>query len=98
MMMVIIYGGVAVDPARVAELTAIAAEFQAKCRAEDGCADYTLAWEVAEPNRIRLLEAWETEEAYQAHTGQPHVAEWTELIQAASVGAPTFHRDGVRIA
>jgi quinol monooxygenase YgiN len=93
--MVIIYGGVAVDPDRVPELTDAAVAFQATCRAEPGCVDYTLAWEVAEPNRIRLLEAWETEEAYEAHKGRPHVADWTRLIAGAALGAPAFTRNDV---
>jgi quinol monooxygenase YgiN len=96
--MVIIYGGVTVDPARVPELTEAAVTFQAACRAEEGCADYTLAWEVAEPNRIRLLEAWASEEAYERHKTQPHVAAWTELISGASLGAPAFTRNDVPAA
>jgi quinol monooxygenase YgiN len=96
--MVIIYGGVAVDPARVAELSEAAVTFQQACRAEVGCADYTLAWEVAEPNRIRLLEHWETEEAFEAHKVQPHVLAWTELISGAAIDAPAFTRSDVPAA
>ncbi len=96
--MVIIYGGVAVDPAKVAEVSEAGVAFQAKCRAEDGCLDYTLSWELAEPNRIRLVEAWATEQAYEAHTAQEHVKDWTAFMGRVAVDAPAFTRTDVPAA
>ena len=93
--MVLIYGGVLVAESEVPAVTEKARAFQATCRAEEGCIDYLLSWDVAEPNRIRLVEAWATEEAYQAHKTQPHVQDWTAFITAASAEAPAFSRHDI---
>jgi len=90
--MVLIYGGVLVTESEVASVTEAARAFQATCQAEDGCIDYVLSWDIAQPNRIRLVEAWATEEDYKAHTGQPHVQEWSAFVKAASAEAPAFNR------
>jgi quinol monooxygenase YgiN len=87
---VIVYGGVRVDPAQVAEVSKAAREFESKCRAEAGCIEYILAWHVAEPNRIQLLEAWESEEASETHRAKDHVKEWAAFIASASIEAPVF--------
>ena len=90
--MKMIYGGVLVAESEVPAVTAEARTFQATCQAEEGCVDYYLSWDVAEPNRIRLVEVWATEEAYQTHRTQPHVQKWTEFIQSVSAGTPAFSR------
>jgi quinol monooxygenase YgiN len=88
--MVIVYGGVAVDRAKVEELTAAASAFEAACRSEPGCIEYVLAWRIDEPNRIQLLEVWESEEAWRVHRTREHVLEWAALVAAASLEAPAF--------
>lgn len=90
--MMILYGGVAVDPARIAEVAEEAAAFQAVCRREEGCIDYLLSWDVAEPNRLRLVEAWESEAAWQTHTGQEHVRTWSAFVGGAAIEPPGFRR------
>lgn len=93
--MVIVYGGVRVDPARVEEVTKAARAFQEKCRAEDGCIDYILSWDLTETNRIHLVEAWDSPTAAEVHRTQKHVKEWVSLIQQAAVDAPAFSRHTV---
>ena len=93
--MVLIYGGVLVTESEVPAVTAEARTFQAACRAEEGCVEYLLSWDVAESNRIRLVEAWATEDAYEAHKTQPHVQKWTEFIKAVSAEAPAFTRHDI---
>jgi quinol monooxygenase YgiN len=88
--MLIVYGGVQVDPARVSEVTDAARAFEARCRREDGCVQYVLGWRVDEPSRIQLLEAWETEDAWETHKQQPHVQEWSTFVADASAGPPAF--------
>ena len=88
--MLIVYGGVQVDPARLPEVTEVARAFESSCREEDGCVQYVLSWRVDDPCRIQLLEAWESEEAWETHKQQPSVQEWTAFIAAASAGSPEF--------
>jgi quinol monooxygenase YgiN len=88
--MVIVYGGVAVEPGRVEEVASAAAAFEAQCRQEPGCVDYILSWRVEDPTRLQLIEVWETDEASQAHRQREHVREWSAYIAEASAGAPSF--------
>ncbi|GAA5077930.1 quinol monooxygenase YgiN [Thermocatellispora tengchongensis] len=90
--MVIVYGHVSVDPGRLDEVRAAAAEFQARCRSEDGCIDYTLSWDTGEAATLCLLEAWTGEPAHEVHREQEHVKEWTAFIASASLAAPVFKR------
>ena len=93
--MVLIYGGVLVTESEVPAVTEEARTFSAACQAEEGCVDYLLSWDVAQPNRIRLVEVWATEEAYEAHKTQPHVQKWTDYMKAVSAEAPAFTRHDV---
>jgi quinol monooxygenase YgiN len=90
--MVLIYGGVLVTESEVPAVTAEAGTFAAACQAEEGCVDYLLSWDVVQTNRIRLVEVWATEEAYEAHKTQPHVQKWTDYIKSVSAEAPAFTR------
>lgn len=88
--MLYVYGGILVDPARKQEVTAAAAEFARACRAEEGCVEYSLAWNAEDENFLRLLEVWEPTSAHAAHVQQPHVVAWTSFIQSAASAAPEF--------
>jgi quinol monooxygenase YgiN len=90
-MMKLIYGGVVVDPAKVEAVTAAAIPFVAASNAEDNCVTYILSWDVTQPNRINLLEAWTDADAHFAHTQQQHTLDWTTLISAAAIEAPKFY-------
>jgi quinol monooxygenase YgiN len=90
--MVIVYGGVRVDPARVAEVATAADRFQKESAAEEGCVLYELSWQVGEENNLRLLEIWDDDAVHQAHKDAPHTAAWTEFISAAAAEAPAFTR------
>ncbi|GAA0993009.1 putative quinol monooxygenase [Subtercola frigoramans] len=90
--MIIIYGGVAVDPTQLASVTEAAQSFVAASRAEAGCVDYILSWDLVESNRIRLIETWADQETATAHTLQKHTAQWTSVIGAAAIEAPVFHK------
>lgn len=88
--MVIIHGGVAVDPARIAEITEAAVAFQRASRAEDGCVEYQLSWLAGDPCALRLLEIWESREQHQAHKDADHTIAWTTLISSAATAPPSF--------
>lgn len=90
--MIIIYGGVRVDPAREAEITAKGTVFQSKCQAEEGCQAYLLSWDIAGSQTVRLVEVWADEESYLAHKEQDHVGEWTDYMKQVSLEPPAFIR------
>lgn len=88
--MLYVYGGVRVDLAKRPAIEAHAAAFEARCVEEEGCLEYSLSWSISEPDFLRLLEIWESEETHVAHTQQAHVREWTEFIATAAVAPPVF--------
>ena len=90
--MIVIHGGVRVDPVRIAEITDQAKVFVAATAQEDGFVEYSLAWDTVEPNRIRLLEVWTDADTSAAHGQQQHTKEWTEFIAAAAIEAPAFSK------
>lgn len=88
--MIIVYGGITVDPARIAEVEEAGATFQKASLAEDGCVEYQLSWKVGEPGNLRLLEIWETKAKHQAHKEQAHTTAWTAFISGAATAPPNF--------
>ncbi len=58
----------AVRPEHVDDFIAVArATLVAPARREDGCVQYDLCQDVADPTRFAMIEAWETEAALDAH-------------------------------
>ncbi|WP_432504505.1 putative quinol monooxygenase [Kineococcus arenarius] len=90
MSLVIVHGGITVTPERLEEVTAAAVDFASACRAESGCREYQLSWLTGAPQQLRLLEIWDSEETYTAHSAQPHVRQWTSFISAAASAPPAF--------
>ena len=56
---------------------------QAASRAEAGCHDYTFCQEVADPNRLRIVELWESMDALKLHFGMPHMATFRQALAGA---------------
>jgi quinol monooxygenase YgiN len=90
--MVIVHGGVRVDPDQVAEVTRRAERFQTESLAEEGCVVYQLSWQAGDPSLLRLLEIWESGHAHQAHKAAEHTTSWTEYVAGAATEAPQFTR------
>ncbi|MFC8845322.1 MULTISPECIES: putative quinol monooxygenase [unclassified Micromonospora] len=88
--MVIIHGGIVVDPARTAEVDAAAVTFQKASRGEDGCLEYQLSWLAGSPAELRLLEIWESREKHQAHREAAHTVAWTSFIRGVAVAPASF--------
>jgi quinol monooxygenase YgiN len=53
-------------------------------RAEEGCHDYTFAVELSDPNKLRITECWENEDALKAHFATPHMAEFNAAMAQAA--------------
>jgi quinol monooxygenase YgiN len=57
-------------------------EMEKASRAESGCHDYTFCQEIGDPNRLRIVELWESMDALRAHFGMPHMATFRETLSA----------------
>lgn len=90
--MIVIHGGVLIDADRVEEVARAAADFEATSRAEAGCAEYQLSWRVGSRASLRLLEIWEDEASYRAHTEAAHTQQWSAYVSGVAAGPPSFTR------
>ena len=78
--MIVVAGYLTIDPAKRAEAEAAIAALVPVTQAEDGCIDYRYSADLGEPNRINILEQWESEEAMTVHMGQAHFADFMAAI------------------
>lgn len=53
---------------------------QKASRAEEGCHDYTFSQEICDPNRMRIVEIWESMDALQFHFGTPHMEAFRKVL------------------
>lgn len=51
-------------------------------RAEPGCHEYVFSQETSNPEKVRILELWESMEALEAHFGEPHMAAFNAALGA----------------
>ncbi len=54
-------------------------------RAEAGCARYSYAVDIADPNLLHIAEEWSDEEAIAAHMSAPHMAELMGALGGAKL-------------
>lgn len=51
-------------------------------RAEDGCLEYAMARDLADPETLILFERWRDQQALQAHMASAHMAEFQKVMAA----------------
>ena len=78
--MIIATGYLTIDPAKRDQAEAAIATLVPATLAEDGCAEYRYSNDLADPNRINILEQWESEEAMTTHMGTEHLATFMTAI------------------
>jgi quinol monooxygenase YgiN len=75
-MSLIVAGTVRVPPENLDGLRPHMIAMMTATRAEDGCAAYAYAEDVAEPGLIRIFEIWRDQAALDAHFETAHMAAW----------------------
>ena len=78
--MIVVTGFLTIDPDKRAEAEAAIATLVPLTEAEDGCVQYRYAADLGDPNRINIVEQWESEEAMTSHMGAPHFADFMAAI------------------
>lgn len=72
--MIVVAGHLTTNPnARDAAIAAIG-ECVTATQAEAGCIDYRFSADLEDPNRLNMVEIWESEAAMDAHMASPHLA------------------------
>jgi len=65
--MVVVGGTFQFDPGKREQFLASRVDMMRNSRAEAGCLEYTFAADPIDPSRVVLYEAWESQEALDAH-------------------------------
>lgn len=84
LVMIIVLAQVESSQESIEALRAALGEMERASRAEPGCHDYTFCQEIGDPNRLRIVELWESMDALREHFATPHMAKF----RAAMTGAP----------
>ena len=70
------------DPAQTEQVRAVAHPMIEASRAEPGCAGYDYAFDLLEPDLMRVRELWRDEQALKDHFATPHMATFLKALRA----------------
>lgn len=84
--MIVIAGTVRLPEANRNKANAAMRQMIEASRAEDGCLDYSYAFDVLDPGLVRVFEMWRDQAAFDRHTTAPHLREWRASWDALGIG------------
>lgn len=85
--MIIVNGHLTIDPAQRDAAVAAIADAVAATRAEPGNIDYRFSADLADPNRINMVEIWQDQAAVDSHMGTEHLAAFMAAIGPCVAGS-----------
>src|SRR5215472_16575626 len=97
--MIIVEGFVQLAPGEMERLRPVAVEMLGETRKEAGCLAYAFATDVNDPNTVRIIERWESEDALTRHFATPHMAKFNAALSKARIvkaSAKVYRADLVR--
>ena len=77
------------DPKDTEQVRAVARPMIEASRAEPGCGGYDYAFDLLEPDVMRVRELWRDEQALKKHFASPHMAAFLKGLRALRPGAVT---------
>jgi quinol monooxygenase YgiN len=90
--MIVIAGTLPVQPDKRTDAEAACTKMSLASKAENGCGAYEFAWDIQDPNVLRIFEQWDTQQAIDAHFAAPHMAEFGAALGGLLGGAPSITR------
>ena len=78
--MIVVMVQVESSAADIEALRDVLSEMETTTLAESGCHDYSFSQEVSNPDRLRIIELWESMEALKAHFATPHMATFNAAL------------------
>ena len=79
--MIVIHSEVPVEPESRAEAVELLEWIAARSRAEPGVIEYRVTNDLEDPNTLRIIERYESEDAADAHESSDHVAEFQREME-----------------
>ena len=83
--MIIVEGFVHLAQGELDRFRPVASEMLSETRAEEGCLAYAFATDLDDPNTIRIMERWESEDALARHFATPHMAKFNSALSSARI-------------
>lgn len=84
--MIIVEGWVRLAAEEMERLRPAALEMMRQTKAsEPGCLEYAYAIDLAEPDRLRVIERWADQAALDAHFASPHMARFRQAMADAKI-------------
>jgi quinol monooxygenase YgiN len=80
--MLIVLAEARFDPAQTQQVRGVARPMIEASRAEPGCVGYDYAFDLLEPDLMRVRELWKDEQALKAHFVKPHMATFLKALRA----------------
>ncbi len=90
--MIVIAGHLSVAPHKYDEFAAACKEITARTLEEEGCLFYEFWSDLDRSGRFSVVEAWASEEAFQAHITSPHLVAFREKRNAIGMDSVDFKR------
>ena len=80
--MLIVLAEARFDPAQTEQVRSVARPMIEASRAEPGCVGYDYAFDLLEPDLMRVRELWRDEQALKDHFATPHMAAFLKALHA----------------
>ena len=81
--MIIVEGFVQLATGELDRFRLVATEMLRETRREAGCLAYAFASDLDDPNTVRIIERWESEDALAKHFTTPHMAKFNSALSGA---------------
>jgi quinol monooxygenase YgiN len=78
--MLIVLADIVSNAADIDKLRQEIIDMQEASNAEPGCISYTFTAEIGDPNRIRVIEQWQSMDDLKAHFSTPHMATFQQAM------------------
>ncbi len=86
-MTILVMGTIRLGDGEGAKAAGLLAEHAARVREEDGCEEYSFAFDAAEPDLVRVAERWASVEALAAHGAADHQKAFGRALRAHAPSA-----------
>lgn len=86
-MTILVMGTIKLSAGEGAKAASLFADHAAVVKTEEGCEEYSFAFDVADPDLVRVAERWATPEALAAHGQADHQKAFGRALRAHSPSA-----------
>jgi quinol monooxygenase YgiN len=80
--MIVVLAEIEIAPENLAAMKDAVREMETASLAEAGCHEYCFSQELSHPEKLRIVELWESMDALAEHFGMPHMKTFNQAIGA----------------